>query len=378
MSIFPKGSKALAATAAVGALALLPACSEGVVGGGEGNGAEGEVTLTLVTSALDGTANAAVQDWYLDELEERSEGRIEIERTEAYSLCDATEIADCVGDGRADLGVTIPDYTPQYFPSTSVVSIPFIGQNWQGITHALHDLHRENDDAVAVMTNNNLHHLATWPVGRMLIGTHEPVESPEDLSGLSTRASGPLAIQLFEGEGVNVVSLPANEAYEGVERGVVDSIAASIDFPVNYQLNELLPYWTDPGFGEYSAFGMWLNLETYESMPEDLQEVVDEVAAELAAGAGAEAFFDQAAEQCPPMLEAENLEGFDRWDEEVTANWEAETEDSLQSAWVEMAEDQGLENAYQVLEDYLASLEELADPSVEDATLSCIDQFADQ
>lgn len=380
MFTFSKTRHITVATAALGAMALLAGCSNGVVqSDDETDGVEEaavEETFTLVTAAMDGTPNAAVQDWFLDEVEDRSEGRIAFERTEAYSLCDAPEIADCVRDGRADIGVTIPDYTPRYFPSTSVVSVPFVGQNWQGITHSLYELHRDNADAEAVMTDNNLHHLSTWPVGRMLIGTEEPLESPEDLDGLSTRVSGPLAISLFESEGSNVVSLAANEVYEGLERGVVDSAAASIDFPVNYRLNELLPYWTDPGVGEYSSFGMWMNLDTYEAMPEDLQEVVDDVAADLAAGAGSEAFYAQASEQCPSMLEAETLEGFTRWDEETTAAWAEETGDSLQEDWVELATEQGLNNAQAVLDEYTRGLDELSDPEAQDATLTCIEEFS--
>ncbi|WP_147102951.1 TRAP transporter substrate-binding protein [Nesterenkonia populi] len=365
---------------AVAALGLLAACGGEVEGNdsGEGNGGDAapEVTLTLVTSAAEGTPSAEVQEWYADELESRSEGRIEIERTEAYSLCDAVEVIDCVRDGRAQLGVSIPDYTPAYFPSTSMVSIPFIGQDWQAITQALHELHVTNEDAQAVMTGNNIHHLATWPVGRMLIGTHEPVETPEDLAGLSLRASGPLAISLYENQGVNVISLAANEVFEGIERGVIDSVAASIDFPVNYQLNELLPHWTDPGVGEYSAFGMWMNLDAYEELDDELKQVVDDVAADLSSGAGAGIFYEQAIEQCPQMLEAENLESFTRWDEDASNAWAEGTGDSLQEEWVALAADQGLENADQVLEDYLASLEEHTDPDAEDATSSCIDQAA--
>lgn len=378
-------------TAAVSAALLLAlvGCSEGVVGGSSGggggtNGGNGdsngggnsapEVTLTQVTAALAGTSNAAVENWFLAEIEERSNGRIAVERTEAYALCDAPEIAECVSDGRADIGVTIPDYTPDRFPSTSVVSIPFLGQNWQGITRALYELHRNNPDAEAVMTGNNLYHLNTWPVGRMLLGTNEPVDTREGLAGLSTRVSGPLAIQLFESADVNVVTVPAAEAYEGVERGLINSMAAGLDFPVNYQLREVLSHWVDPGIGEYSAFSMWMNLDTYESMPADLQDIINEVAEELASGTGAQQFHEAALEQCDAMLDG-SVELMGRWDESIATAWEAEMLETLEASWIDMATGQGLNNAEQVLSDYKAGLEQHADPNVEDATLSCIDRF---
>jgi len=368
--------RGVAAGAATAAMLLVAGCSGGVVTeNGSGGTTEPDVTLTLVTAAVQGTPNAAVQDWFLDELESRSEGRIAIERTEAYALCAAPEIADCVRDGRAQIGVTIPDYTPQYFPSTSMVSIPFIGQNWRAITNALYDLHTENENAKAIMDRNGLHYLATWPVGRVLIGTKQPVENPEQLAGLSARVSGPLAQQLFQEAGVNIVALPANEAYEGVERGLVDAVAAGMDFPVNYKLNELLPYWTDPGLGQYSAFGMWMSKDTYESLSDDLKAVVDEVAAELSSGAAAEVFNTQALEQCPQMLEATTVEDLDAWDESVTDAWRETTGDTMLEGWVALASGQGLEDAQGVLDDYLDSLEEYSDTEVNDAVLACIKDF---
>ncbi|NUL45334.1 TRAP transporter substrate-binding protein DctP [Cellulosimicrobium funkei] len=366
--------RAVVALIGAASLALLTGCSDGVVqqgnDGGDAGGAP-EATLTLVTSAIDGTPNQAFQDLYLDMIEEKSNGRIAVERTEAYSLCNAQEIADCVRDGRADLGVTIPDYTPQYFPTTSLVSIPFIGTDWQAITKTLHELHIDNPDAKAIMDRNNLHHIATWPVGRMLIGTPEEVDGPEDLGDLSLRVSGPLAQQLFEGAGANIVALPANEAYEGVERGVVDGVAAGMDFPVNYGLNELLPHWTDPGLGEYSSFGMWLNKDVYEGLPDDLKTVIDDVAAEISDGAGAEAFREQADTQCPEMLESTTVETLDAWDGSVTEAWRDDQEASMLEGWVELASGQGLENSQGVLDDYLAGLE-ANQSDFEDATAACV------
>ena len=372
--------RAALAAGSAAAMLLVAGCS-GVVADDDGDGggsAGAEVELTLVTSAIDGTPNAAVQDAYLDLVEERSDGRISFERTEAYSLCNAQEIVDCVRDGRADIGVTIPDYTPQYFPSTSVVSIPFIGQNWQAIMQSLYELHVDNADAKAMMDSNGLHHLSTWPVGRALIGSPTEVTEPSDLEGLSLRVSGPLGQQLFEDAGANIVALPANEAYEGVERGVVDGVAAGMDFPVNYKLMELLPHWTDPGIGEYSSFGMWLSADAYNGLPDDLKTIVDDAAAELSSGLGAEAYNGTAADQCPQMLEASTVENLGQWDESITEQWRDETGDALLDAWVDLASEQGLDNAQGVLDDYLAGLDEYADAEVDDATLSCVEQFANR
>ena len=74
-----RSRRVFALTALVSAGLLVSACS-GVVAepdadaSGDGDG-EPEVTLTLVTAAIDGTPNAAVQDWFLDEIENAAMAR---------------------------------------------------------------------------------------------------------------------------------------------------------------------------------------------------------------------------------------------------------------------------------------------------------------
>ena len=113
-------SRALAAAAAATAM-FLAACGGGSGDGGDGGDAgSGEtITLNLATMVQETTPHFPVISWFFDELEARSDGRIIVERTAPESVCKAPEIAECVRDGRADIGVTIPDYTPQLFPTTS-------------------------------------------------------------------------------------------------------------------------------------------------------------------------------------------------------------------------------------------------------------------
>lgn len=50
-----------------------------------------------------------------------------------------------------------------------------------------------------------------------------------------------------------------------------------LDFGVNDQVTQQLPYWAEPGLGQHTAYAMWWKQESYESLPEDLQSTVDEV-----------------------------------------------------------------------------------------------------
>lgn len=367
----------LATAAVVGALSLT-ACA-GIEGTGSGSGDEGDsaaaVTLTLATGAATGTPNAAVQDWFLDRVEEVTDGGITFERTAPEALCKAAEVADCVRDGRAQIGVTVPDYTPQYFPSTSMVSIPFLGQNSQAIMQSIYEMHLDFEPATQVMAGNGLHHVGTWPVGRFLVGSHQPIADASQLSGLQFRASGPIIQQTLSDAGANIVAITAPETYEAVERGVVESIGGAIDFPVNYKIMELLPYWTDPGVGQYSTFGMWVSQDAYDSIPDELRAQFDSVVEELNTGAGIAAFNDVASGQCAQMLDAPTVEDLSAWSDQATRDWQTQVGENGRAQWIELAGGQGLEDAEGVLDEYIAGLDRHADASYVDATSECVTTF---
>jgi TRAP-type C4-dicarboxylate transport system substrate-binding protein len=382
----PQSSRRTRALAGIGSLATLAlalaACS-GIQNSDSGSGGDSDaggesVTFTLATGAQAGTPNAAVQDWFLDRVEEVTDRRIAFERTATEALCKAAEVADCVRDGRAQIGVTVPDYTPQYFPSTSMVSIPFLSQNAQAIMQSIYDLHEEYEPAQAVMDGNNLHHVATWPVGRFLLGSEEPLDDATQFAGLQMRASGPIIQQVLGDAGANIVAITAPETYEAVERGVVSSIGGAIDFPVNYKIMELLPYWSDPGVGQYSTFGMWVAKDAYDALPDDLKELFDSVVEELNTGEGIAAFNDTAAGQCQQMLDAPTVEDLTAWDDSATQAWEDAVGDTGEQKWIELATGQGLDDAAGVLEEYKAGLEEYADAAYDDATAECVEAFTNR
>src|SRR5690625_5144534 len=125
----------VAALAAVGALTL-SACGDGVV---EGGGSDETFEFTLANGALDGTQHHVVAEEYMDAVEEASEGAITFERTSFEALCAMNEVADSVRDGRADIGITVTDYTPHLLPTLSVISITFLNNDIQAAVQSLYE-----------------------------------------------------------------------------------------------------------------------------------------------------------------------------------------------------------------------------------------------
>lgn len=367
---------AIASLAALG----LTACDNGGGNGdaGAGNGEE-TYSFTLATGALEGTPHSAVEQAYLDAVEESSDGRIEFDRTSFEALCDMAEVVECLRDGRADIGTSVPDYTPNMLPFLTTVGIPFLNTDIQATTAALYDTHTDYEPAVDLLEQNNLHYISTWPVGGMLIGSQSPVENLEDVDGLRARATGPITQLSLESAGASVNAVTAAETYESLQRGVIDSVAASLDFAVQYQVTEQLPYWVDPGLGQYAAYGMWWSQSSYESLPDDLQGVVDEVTEEFNYGETIEAFNGAMSDICEGMLESQDVEEFTQWDESATDEWRAEVGDDAEELWLETVTDYGVEGAEEYLDEYRAAYDSHENPdNPNDMSLSCVDEWQEQ
>lgn len=367
--------KPVMAIAAVGALALT-GCSGG--GSSEG-GAEGEsVTINAVTMVQPMTPTAPLVEWFYTELEERSEGRITVDRTEPESICKAPEIAECVRDGRADVGVSISDYSASLFPSMSVAGLPFMTSNPQALMSALYEVNTTDESAIAQWETLGIEFIGGWSPGNTIIGTNKAVEGTSDLNGLQIRAIGSALPQAFDMVGANVVSMPAAETYENIERGVADAVSWSMDGPIDYKLMEQLGDWTDPGVGAYTTFSMWMNKDFYDSMPADLQAIVDEVREELNTGAGMEQFMPVAEAQCQTLLDFPGINSFTGWDEAATDEWKSLVQDDLIEAYIAQAQADGLADAQGYFDAYVAALETASAENADfvDPVASCVEKFA--
>lgn len=369
-------TKRMTMVAAASAAAFLgfSACADA-----DGSTADGTHTITVANAALEGTPHAAVYEAYLELVEEKSEGQIEFERSSFEALCKMDEVAQCVSDGRADFGVSVPDYTPNVFPTATLAGVPFLSPDIQATTSALYEMHTTNEQAMGMMEKNNLQYAATWPVGTLFVGSKEPVENIEDLAGLSMRASGPATQTVLEDAGVNMNAITAGETYEGLQRGVIDSVASALDFATGYKINEQVSYWTDPGLGQYSTYAMWWNSSAFESLPEELQAVVQEANAEFNNGLLTETYNEAVSDVCQGMMDATTVENFDRWDESASEQWRASAGDLGKSVWLDQASDSGLEDPTDYLETYQASYEShISDDNPMDGALTCVDEWQAQ
>lgn len=337
--------------------------------GGASDSGASTIELNVASWATPGSLSEVMGNWWYEEVEARSGGRITFNIAAADSLCSSSEIPECVRDGRADIGQTLTDYSSQLFPMASIASIPFLSPGSEAVSKAIFDLSTEHEGAAALWERNNLKPLSHLPPGRMLIGSHEKITSIDDLEGLRMRMAGRFAQHAVDAVGASSVAIPAPETYEALERGVADVAGFPLEGTVAYQLKDVLPQWTDPGIGTYTTIGMWMNNEVYNGLDDELRGFIDQVNAEFNESVVHEFFIDVSNAQCDALIDT--VGDLQQWSESETDRWKSAVNVDIENLWVTEAEKDGLKDAAGYLAAYKEKLAEYTDGAAPDPTIAC-------
>jgi TRAP-type transport system periplasmic protein len=227
------------------------------------------------------TAQGQAMTWWMDQVEERSDGRITFERFFDASLFGPDEIGRALELDQIQVGNLTTAHTPGAFPVSQVAEIPFLGDNTPAQTATLNRMYEEQDAFREEWQSQGMHILSFIGIPPPITGVTEQIDSMSWFEGKSIRTVGYMT-EVFEAIGADPVAILPGEIYEGMERGLVDGYTGMIlDVIPALGLHEVGPHLVDMGTG-FTASSTWaMSLEAWESLPGDLQEVVDEVTVEF-------------------------------------------------------------------------------------------------
>ncbi|WP_136442561.1 TRAP transporter substrate-binding protein [Pacificoceanicola onchidii] len=236
-----------------------------------------DVTLKL-HQFLPAQANVPklILDVWADNVEKDSGGRIKVDRFPSMQLGGRPpELMDQAMDGIADVVWTVVGYTPGRFPTTEVFELPFMVSDARAASYAywkMFETHMKSGEFADVQI------LGTWVHGPGMFHTNKPVAVPGDLEGMKIRGGSRLVNDLLTRVGAEPIGMPVPAVPEALSKGVLDGTTIPWEVTAALKVPELVGNHTEfDGNALYTlTFVLAMNIDRYESLPDDLKKVIDD------------------------------------------------------------------------------------------------------
>ena len=211
-----------------------------------------------------------------EEVEKRTGGKVAIKTFPGGTLLGAKNMMDGVIAGQADIGCLCMAYQPGRFLVTNATALPVGFPNATVASLALWDLYKKYKPKAFAKVKA----LTMFTCAPANIYAKKPVRNLEDLKGLELRASGGVA-QALKALGATPVGMPQSETPEALQKGVVQGAASSLETLMDFKYAEICKYVTIFN-GPVYPFAVVMNMDKWNSLPKDVQDVMDGLGVEQA------------------------------------------------------------------------------------------------
>jgi TRAP-type C4-dicarboxylate transport system substrate-binding protein len=213
---------------------------------------------------------------WIKEVEKRTNGAVKITYFPGGALLKGPEIYDGILKGVSDIGMSVLGYTRGRFPAMEFIDLPMGYPNGKVATCVINEFYKkfklkEFDDVKV------FYFMAHGPG---IIQSKKPVNKLEDLKGMKIRTYG-FGTKIIQGLGAVPVSMGQGQAYEALQKGVVEATLVPSEALKGWKQAEVIKYTIECySIGYTAGFFIAMNKKKWESLPENVQKVFDEVSAE--------------------------------------------------------------------------------------------------
>jgi TRAP-type C4-dicarboxylate transport system substrate-binding protein len=293
-----------------------------------GVAAEPEVTLVLTQHDPDSSLPGQYCFAWADMVKEKSNGRIEVQVNNGGSIAKPTESLNFVKDGAVDLAWGLQSFYPDAFPMTDGVLLPLLPfSSAEQASRTFWDIYENTDylteeyspyKVILVRTNCDAP-----------INTAKKLGALSEIKGQHLRATGSNMIAFLNELGAAPEGIPINELYSVLENGSFQGSVTDWHAIDSFKLYEVSKNYADEKL-IYNGYYFLMNKAKYDSLPADLQQVIDECSGQAALDLMADAW-DEEVSKAQGLVTSNGGEVYNLSDADhqklvdaagvVTANW---------------------------------------------------------
>ena len=218
-----------------------------------------------------------IQSYWAPNLAKRTNGQVNLSVVSFVELgLSGPETLDQVASGTLDMVNIYTGYVAGVLPPLEIQSLWGMSPDWESTYSILTDLSPDIDRMILEATGGSHVLNRNWFAGsdQWFFG-NKPLVTLEDFQGVKIRSHGAAMSDFITGMGGEPVFLDVAEVYTALERGNVDASANSVLLAVPDRLFEVADYMSGPviGFGYTNNV---INKDVWDSIPEDLQQIIIE------------------------------------------------------------------------------------------------------
>lgn len=211
------------------------------------------------------------------EVEKRTNGKVKISHFPGQTLTKAKQNYEGVVSGASDIGSSVLQYTRGRFPVMDFINLPLGYPNGQvacAIINEVYDKFKPKELDETKILYLHAH-------GPGFIHTKgKAVYKMDDLKGLKIRSHGPTA-SMVKALGGTPIAFPMPELYQSLQKGVVQGGLYPLESNKGWKMAEVTDYVIACYPTAYSlGFYVAMNKAKWDSLPKDVQKVMEEVSFE--------------------------------------------------------------------------------------------------
>ena len=237
--------------------------------------ADGKVYNLIVTNH---DASTSVGEQYVEDLfnqiSEASGGRLTFTFNSGGSLFGGGEAVEAVRNGAADICWNATSITVGVFPVSEFCNVPLNGITCARMgSKVIQDMIAEIPECAEEYKDFHVIEVqccSTAPLSTVGF----KIETPDDFKGKSIRAAGTVQSNYIQKLGAAPSSMGTSEVYEAMQKGVVAGMTNDWHNIDCFNLYEVCDYVMDYPINTTSCF-MLMNKDVYNSLPADLQQLLD-------------------------------------------------------------------------------------------------------
>lgn len=250
-------------------------------GAGAGDGSEYQIRFSHVQT--EETPKGMAAQRFKEEVEKRSNGRISVEIYPNSELYGDEDELQAQQSGSVEMLAPAPAKLTTIAPRLQMLDLPFIFESYEEIPQVVtrDSLVGEAIYQSEELENSGIRVMGLWDLGLKHFISNRAVRQPEDLQGQTLRVQSGSDVLRTQTElwGANPEPMAFSEVYGALQQGVIDGLENTYSSFHSQNMHEVGDYITVSNHG-YIGYVLTINNEFYDSLPDDLQQAVQEAADE--------------------------------------------------------------------------------------------------